>query len=285
MKKLFAIIVSLFAMLIGNTKNAVHFHADDDSILDELQESFETMNFDGNFDSKKEQGMFNLRVQKVMNQIKTGSIRVPIASGGSDYGANSAVAQGLIASSKGDLNLIVTRKSTNIDGKLPYALFGTNDFDAGYISTLKGFDLPVGTTFAVSQNAGKVVFTYTQGANVDVIEVEFQGLNNYVSFLKGLNTTFFKTRYILYSIGDATQTSQLFNIINFGDISDLAKKAGNQLSPNSRKLPSDNLSDRVNLIFPETEINPDFSFVQQFNRTTMSISWDVFMSARYSKKG
>jgi len=283
MKKLFSFLIMFFSFswLTAKEKN-ICFHAEDD-ILDELEESFDTMNFDGSFDTKEDQRNFNLRVSQYVQKAMQG--KVPIASGGSDYGANSAVAQGLIAGSVGDLNITVTRKSINIDGKLPYALFGTNDYDAGYISTLTGFALPVGTTVAISQASGKVIFTYTQGVNVDTIEVEFQGLNNYVSFLKGLNTTFFKTRYILYSIGDATETSQLFNIISFGDISDLAMKKGNQLSPNSRKLPSDNLSDRVNLIFPETEINPDFSFVQQFNKKVMSVQWDVFMSNRYSKKG
>lgn len=274
LKTIYAFIISLFTFSVNEVTGA-----NMNDILDELNSSFDKMNFDGSFDSRSEQNNFNLRVAKALKGNQLGAImtsRPPMATGDS-----SAVAQGLIASSKGDLNITVERKSINIDAKLPYVLFGSNDFSAGYLSTLAGY-LPAGVAVAVSTSAGKVIFTYTQGANVDVIEVAFTGNSNYVSFLQSMNQTYFKTRYVLYSISNVTFLDQFFEVVSFGVLTSLGMKNANQLSPNSRKLPSDFQDDRVNLIFPEQSVNPDFSFVQNFSKHVMVINWDVFMSDKVS---
>ena len=189
---------------------------------------------------------------------------------------------GLITGSKGDLNLTVKRNSINIEAPLPFVLFGLNDFQAKYVSTLKGF-LPSGVTVTVASDAdGNVVFTYTSGLDVDTITVSFSGANNYTSFLQAMNQNYFKTKYMLVSISDEAQRLAAFSqTLNYGVLSALGAKAANQLMLRSRIMTWDFQKDRVNVLMPEQKVTADFGFVMNMIAVDeFTMGFDVYMSDR-----
>ena len=96
-----------------------------------------------------------------------------------------------------------------------------------------------------------------------------------------MNQNYFKTKYVLYTISDATQKSQYFQMLTFGKLGSLGAKDANQLNVNSRIMTWDFQPDRANLLFPEQQVNADFSFVQgMIAVANFSISFNVFMSDR-----
>jgi hypothetical protein len=243
--------------------------------LESVEGNFDTMNFDG------ERGQ---HLARTVNRIAQ---KVNVSRGVSDsinthvgVGSNAVITQ-LIVGSYGDLNIVVTRNSANIALDLPYVLFGENDRESGFSNTLRAF-IPAGVTLAVSVVTGNIRLTYTQGMAVDTIDISLtSGNTSYVSFMQALNQNQFKTKYILYTISDATIQTQFSRIISFGDTSALGGVSSNQLSPSSRKMTWDFQDDRVNLLFPEQTITPQFAFVQMIRPTAgFEIGWNVFMSYR-----
>lgn len=277
------------------------FRSDLETLLESMGESFEDSNFeDANFAGIAQlSGMSNSDVQtlqkaaKIKNQMIQNNPALDIRAlqqrngivkhlGGGD---NSAAISAIIANSKGDLNLTVTRGSANINSPLPFVLFGSNDFDAGYISTLASFmsNLPAGTTVAVSvSSTGNVVFTYTNGANVDVITVSNLGNINYRSFLSSMDNNYFATKYFLASISDETYNLvQYAQPLFFGLLSALGMTKANQLVFRSRTNSWQYRKDRVEVVLPEQTITPDFSFAMSIVAVAnFSMGFDFFMSQR-----
>lgn len=271
MKKFLFSIINVFLSFFKKNepsfqgKNVSHFSRYSD-ILDELTDDFEESNFE-NLSNPS-----GARLSAAVNRdgvIKhTGAIGRP------------GFIPALIAQSKGDLNITVTRTGVTIAQNLPYVVFGLNDYASGYASTLAGF-LPSGVTVAVTVNSvGSVVFTYTSGLNSDTITVANIGNNNYISFLQSMNQNRFKTKYMLYTIS-AAQPTQFNQMLNYGLLSSLGAKNSNQLLLNSRILPDQYLTDRVNVLMPEQEVTPDFSFVQNMIQVSgLVVGYNIFMSER-----
>lgn len=192
----------------------------------------------------------------------------------------------LMTTSKGDLNLTITRQTSAIAFPLPYILFDLNGFLSSYISTIKSY-LPAGVTMVASTDAptGDVLLTYTQGANVDIIRISLTGSQiSYSEFLQSMNSNFFKTQYIRQEYqNNANLLLSVSQTINFGLLSALGMKNANNLLPRSRRLNDDYQTFIINLFLPEQKITSDFSFVQNAIvdvNNPVVIAWDVFMSER-----
>lgn len=189
----------------------------------------------------------------------------------------------MMTTSKGDLNITITRATANIAAPLPCVLFGLQGYASSYISMIKQF-LPANTTMQASTDAnGDVLLTFTSGANVDIIRITLTGSQiSYSEFLQSMNQNYFKTRYIRQEyVNDANLLSAVSQPINFGLLSALGAKNQNTLLPRSRRLNSDYQTFIVNLFLPEQKITSDFSFVQNVIAVAgQTIAYDVFMSAR-----
>lgn len=192
----------------------------------------------------------------------------------------------LMTTSKGDLNITVTRETGNIAFPLPYILFGLQGFSSSYISTIKAY-LPAGVLMVASVDpaTGDVLLTYTLGANVDITRISLTGSQiSYSEFLQSMNQNYFKTLYIRNEYqNNANLLSSVSQTINFGLLSALGMKNANNLLPRSRRLNDDYQTFIINLFLPEQKITADFSFVQNAIRDVnqpVVIAWDVFMSDR-----
>ena len=192
----------------------------------------------------------------------------------------------LMTTSKGDLNITVTRETGTIAAVLPYILFDLNGFLSSYVSTIKSY-LPAGVTMTASTDAptGDVLLTYFDGVHTDIIRISLTGSQiSYSEFLQSMNSNFFKTQYIRQEYQDnANLLLSVSQTINFGLLSALGMKNANNLLPRSRRLNDDYQTFIINLFLPEQKITSDFSFVQGAIRDTNNpvvIAWDIFMSDR-----
>lgn len=189
----------------------------------------------------------------------------------------------MMTTSKGDLNITITRLTAAIASPLPCVLFGLQGYASSYISMIKQF-LPANTTMvATTDTNGDVLLTFTSGANVDIIRITLTGSQiSYSEFLQSMNQNYFKTRYIRQEyVNDANLLSAVSQPINFGLLSALGAKNQNTLLPRSRRLNSDYQTFIVNLFLPEQKITSDFSFVQNVIAVAgQTIAYDVFMSQR-----
>lgn len=213
-----------------------------------------------------------------------GSYKAPATSNKNPTFASPDYVHQIMATSKGDLNITVTRETAAIAFPLPYILFDSNGFQSSYVSTLKQY-LPSGVTAVASVDpaTGDVLITYTQGANVDIIRISLTGSQiSYSEFLNNMNTNFFKTRYIRQEYQNtANLLLSVSQTINFGLLSALGMNNKNNLLPRSRRLPSDYQTFIINLFISEQRVTSDFSFVQNAIAIAGTvIAWDVFMSER-----
>lgn len=228
-----------------------------------------------------------------------GRAKLAAIGGGGSYTGSSAPASNalpafgskafinhLMTTSKGDLNITVTRQTSNIAYPLPYILFDLNGFLSSYVSTIKSY-LPSGVTMVASTDAatGDVLLTYTQGLTTDVIRISLTGSQiSYSEFLQSMNSNFFKTQYIRQEYqNNANLLLSVSQTINFGLLSALGMKNANNLLPRSRRLNDDYQTFIINLFLPEQKITSDFSFVQNAivdATNPVVIAWDIFMSDR-----
>lgn len=192
----------------------------------------------------------------------------------------------LMTTSKGDLNITVTRETSKIAQNLPYILFDLNGYTSAYVSTMKQY-LPSGVTMTAGPDpaTGDVLLTYTDGGgNTDIVRISLTGSQiSYSEFLQSMNQNFFKTQYIRQEYqNDNNLLLAVSQTINFGLLSSLGMNNKNNLLPRSRRLNDDYQTFIINLFLPEQKITADFSFVQNIIRgeQPVVIAWDVFMSER-----
>jgi hypothetical protein len=249
-----------------------------DALLDELESDFDEMNFDTDFDKEN----FNGKVKRLVKTIRQDN--GVIKHVGNIAGKDTITS--LITQSKGDANILVTRLTNNIAGvALPFVIFGLNDRNSNYASTLSGF-IPTGVvlTSVTTTSTGDIDFTYTSGANVDIVRVSFQGVTNYNTFLNGMNQNWFTSKYILYTISNELIQTQFNQMLNFGNLTNLGAKSANQLLLNSRKMTWDYLKDRINVLMAEQRIDADFSFVQNIvddgGAGGFQIGFNIFMNTK-----
>ncbi len=193
----------------------------------------------------------------------------------------------LVINSKGDLNITIRRMSANIASPLPFVLFGSNDFQAGYIQTLNPLVAALGVaglTYAVTTDAatGDILITYTLAAEVDVVRIINIGQASMRAFLAGMNNNYFKTMNFLVSINDENYNVQQFGqVLYFGLLSTLGLTGTNQLIFRSRTNSWMFRKDRVEVLVPEQKIVPEYSFSMNIIAIAgFEVGMDFFMSER-----
>ncbi len=211
----------------------------------------------------------------------------PVSQAAPSFGSSSYVNQ-TMAKSVGDLNITITRETSNIPFALPFILFDLNGYTSNYISTIKQY-MPAGVTMTVSVDAptGDVLLDFSDGVNTDFIRISLTGSQiSYSEFLNSMNQNFFKTFYIRQEYqNDSSLLLAVSQTIRFGLLSSLGMKNSNNLLPRSRRLNSDYQSFIINLFIPEQQVTADFSFVQNMiqgatTTTPVVLAWDIFMSER-----
>lgn len=205
--------------------------------------------------------------------------------GGGDIQSSIA---GIILESKGDLNLTVIRTGNSINTALPFVLFGANDFAAKYFATLSNLLAQVnavvpGTTVAVTVSVGgNIVFTYTNGMNVDVVTVLNLGNIPLANFMASMNNNYFATKFCEVTLSDPTKANAQFAFPFFyGVLSSLGANNANQIVFRSRSFSWSFRPEKIELLMPEQTIAPDFSFAMAILPVDgLSIGFDFFMSKR-----
>ncbi len=207
--------------------------------------------------------------------------------GGMNHNMGGSDIQGSIASiileSKGDLNLTVTRTGASIATALPFVLFGANDFAAKYFATLSNLMAMVNAIVPGTTSAGgNIVFTYTNGMNVDVVTVQNLGNIPLANFMASMNNNYFATKFCEVTLSDPTKANTQFAYPFFyGVLSSLGANNANQIVFRSRSFSWSFRPEKIELLMPEQTIAPDFSFAMLILPVDgLNIGFDFFMSKR-----
>jgi len=242
--------------------------------LSRLNADFDDNNFEGM--NAEDQTPANTRVVAEGN-----GYRQHINVGNSQY-------SNLRAESVGLLSVKVTRNSANIGCALPYIIFGKNDYDAGYISTMQQLlSNPVVsvsiTSFTVTNVNGNVRFTFNAaGPLTDTIDVSLNGNINYVAFLSSMAQNFFAFRFMQATISDENQSGTQFSYqTQFGELSSLGKQATDTVVLADMVDSSAYRKDKAELVVPEQGATPSFSYASFIiNVASFSFTHGFFMSKR-----
>lgn len=311
LKTTFHIILAVLSF--GFTPSFDNVKANDNyaDLMSAVKNSFESsgMNFQKDF-QKDFEGMIKDKMSFNLG-VLVGGKHAPGVGAAHHMGGHS-IPQELIRSSVGDFSFTITRNTSKVviggaPQTLPYVLFGLNDSNSGYASTLNGF-IPAGVLqgdggfAAAPYGAGTLpkvfqyvngdgVFAYNDGAHADSITIKYIGVNNYASFLNSNNTNLFESKYTLQTIIStganslADEQAQFFQTVTYGDLSSLGKKDQNTLNPNSRITTTQFQSNRADLITPVYKIDSVYSWLQAIvpcstAANSVMIGQDTFISWR-----
>ncbi len=143
-----------------------------------------------------------------------------------------------VSAAQFDIN--VKRVSANIAQDLPFVIFGQQDSKNGFRKLMD--NLPTGvvlTSVEMGESDGqpeKLIFTYTEQANVDTVEVTCNQYP-YPSFLEAMSTNFFRMSKLRYQLSDSAQLTQFNNEFSVGIRSMFGKKSADSISINAYKDP------------------------------------------------
>lgn len=145
--------------------------------------------------------------------------------------------------SVGQFDLTARRATANIASPLPVAFLSPQMLQSNYgqvIQIASGITLVITGGYQDSK-PNQVDFTYTQGANVDVITITTgDSALAYPSFLTACLTDKFRASNIRYIVGDETAPSlaQFKNSVQFFEATTFGRVSSNKLSPSSYRNPA-----------------------------------------------
>jgi hypothetical protein len=145
-------------------------------------------------------------VKKYVSGVKQLKGAIRATNGGQTAGEGRSVAQ---------LTINVKRITSSIAENLPFVLFGRTSLKNYYKNQIVNPLLPSGVSFtnltvAAFATSEKVIFEYTQGANVDTVEVTLQNSNiTYPELLEALYTNMFEIGKIRHVISDTSSGKAL----------------------------------------------------------------------------
>ena len=300
LKKILNVFVAILAF--GFTPSYGNIKSNDSyaDLMSSVKGSFESsgMNFQKDF-QKDFEGMIKDQMSFNLGVLVGAKNNAPHMSGGGH------IPQMLIQQSVGDFSFTVMRLTSNVvvggvPQNLPYVLFGYNDSNSGYVSTLNGY-VPTGvftgptlgsnTKVFSYDTQGNGVFTYNDGTHTDKIVITYIGVNNYASFLSSNTTNLFESKYTMMtniSNGSSSLSDEqagFFQTITYGDLSSLGKKDLNTLNPNSRITTIQFQNNRADLITPTYLIDGKYSLLQNIVPCSTaanpnSVNLDIFISWR-----
>jgi hypothetical protein len=143
-----------------------------------------------------------------------------------------------VSAAQFDVN--IKRVTANIAQDLPFVIFGQQDSKNGFRKVID--NLPTGVTLTsveigeVQGEPEKLIFTYTENANVDTVEVTCNQYP-YPSFLEAMSTNFFRMSKLRYQLSDSAQLSQFNNDFSVTTRSMFGKRSANSISINAYKDP------------------------------------------------
>jgi hypothetical protein len=195
----------------------------------------DTMNFDGTLSAeqaydaveienflatakRKHRGLARNMAEKIVRSPRAlFQVKEEMRQSGNAAGFTPATTNaGLNLAAQFDLN--IRRQSVTIAADLPVALFGGFDSVSAYTSVISQFlptgtvlsalsigntEVGSGTTSATYKSATTVNFTFTKGANSDVITLSL-GQYDYPAFLAALRTSKFTVSNARYNISNTT---------------------------------------------------------------------------------
>lgn len=191
-----------------------------------------------------------------------------------------------IINSEGEIVIDFTRTSFNIAFPLPFAFWGTLYIGNNNFGAILAPYLPTGVTVttSINQNNGNLIFSYTDGVNVDTIVLNIpQGLITYAETLESINTNYMRTNYTLLAVNAANdapflQNSDIFLLLNspliMTKVSALSNTGGSKtkdiIIPRSRMNPANTQINIVELYLRHQEIKPDTVWITNFNFLTQA---------------
>jgi hypothetical protein len=181
--------------------------------------------------------------------------------------------------------ITVTRVTATIAQPLPFAIFGQQDYQNGYRNVIGGL-LPTGVTLStvrggeVNGLANQVEFTYTQGANTDIVRVT-SDTYPYPSLLESSGTDLLRMSKIRMELSDATQANQFRQEMQSFSNSPFGKGTSNKISPTSFRTPQQFQTGIVDLdlvidIDKETAL-----YGRILNVTNFSVTFNSFVEKFY----
>lgn len=191
--------------------------------------------------------------------------------------------------------LKVTRVSANINQALPFVLFGWQQSQSQYRSQIQNV-LSGGTVFdglgggksAAIADSEKVIFSFTNGADTDTVEIESQDGSSYPELLFGSGIVPMRAQKVRISLSDETKSQQFSERLQFGNKTLFGLEKSQSLTPNSQKSPNqfqagiiDLLSTPVDLgasVFLQSKIIAEQSF-------SLALTFEVSSFTRPLKAG
>ncbi len=189
-----------------------------------------------------------------------------------------------IVRSNGEYTILVIRSSFTIQEDLPYPIWGTIYLkDNSFASAIKDY-LPAGITCTSSVQGGYVILHYSDGTNTDniVLLSAIAGLLSYPEMLSGLNTNYLKTELAYFcnnaEVGEmpllTDQQNQLFQskplyLTKIGALGNVKKEL---ITPVTRKIPNNSVSNIIELSLRKQDIKPDTVWIHTYGYLPTSVA-------------
>jgi hypothetical protein len=152
---------------------------------------------------------------------------------GSRGTSTSPISGGKIGNYSALYDIVISRPTANIASALPIVLFAPKYFTSNYTNFFSSNPLPAGTTLAITTSAtGNVLFTFTSGANIDVITISCNQ-NPYISFLENLKTSSITLTKNFVRVSSTNSLSQFGQPVNVLTRSLYGKAGADNFTPSS----------------------------------------------------
>jgi hypothetical protein len=146
---------------------------------------------------------------------------------------NAPISAGKIGSYSALYDIVISRPTANITSALPIVLFAPKYFTSNYTNFFSSNPLPAGVTLAITTSAnGNVLFTFTSGANIDVITISCNQ-NPYISFLENLKTSAITLTKNFVRVSSTNSLSQFGQPVNVLTRSLYGKASQDNFTPSS----------------------------------------------------
>lgn len=183
-------------------------------------------------------------------------------------------------------DLTITRNSANIAAVLPVAIFGVLDRESNYVEIISQ-DLPSGTvltSLSTSPSGKGLRFTYTQGANVDTIDVECAQVP-YVNILRAAQTSLLKMQQNKMQISDTTKQSQFSQKVGIVTNTIFGKNTSDSYTPNQFKSDLQNQND-IRTITTITNVDSETSMTfGVIAEADFQITWTSYIQKFETSRG
>jgi hypothetical protein len=260
-----------------------------------------------NFDSFEEaESMESYIMRKQMADRRTANMKLSQIKGSGrlndlraqmkqepNYGATGGtLKQGDQFESVGQFDLTAKRATANIASVLPIAFLSPQMLQSNYNQVIQ---IGSGITLAItggylSGKPNQVDFTYTQGANVDVITITTgDSALAYPSFLAACQTDKFRASNIRYIVGDesAPSLAQFKNSVQFFEATTFGKVSSNKLSANSYRDPKNFAKNIIDVVGQFTFDKSKGFWVNMNATANLEFTLSMFLEKTYqdSSKG